>query len=258
VKEKNAGFEKFWASVVREYTKSLLTKRSDKLIALSGVAKIFEERYGGQYLFGIWREHLPQALLWEAEAPQGTRPLPLQAPTWSWASVDGPVHSDLYTSSDFSCKIVDGTSPVNGGLITIECERLLEIIEINQDGVPRNLSHCSYNVSIGWLSKSGPWDVRCYFDHFGPDGPEIPQQIYFLDVLDLGPGSNASLGLIVETVREKRGYFRRVGRYRVGPPVYELFKEARSIPAQEIELSIYESKSMRNENGSPTYIIHLT
>src|ERR1700733_11303569 len=55
-----------WNSVVRHYSAGALTKSSDKLIAIYGVVRYFiaqgvlkEE----DYLAGLWRPHLPQALM---------------------------------------------------------------------------------------------------------------------------------------------------------------------------------------------------
>jgi hypothetical protein len=43
------------------------------------------------YLAGIWRESLPEALTWSTQA-ESSRPKTYRAPSWSWASVDGRVY----------------------------------------------------------------------------------------------------------------------------------------------------------------------
>jgi Heterokaryon incompatibility protein (HET) len=47
-----------WQSLLRIYTKALLTKEEDKLIAISGIAKGFYSLTGDQYLAGMWRRDI--------------------------------------------------------------------------------------------------------------------------------------------------------------------------------------------------------
>ncbi|KAF2656826.1 HET-domain-containing protein [Lophiostoma macrostomum CBS 122681] len=82
--------EIFWETVVTDYTRCKLSRASDKLIALSGIAEDI-------YFAGIWKSHLPSGLLWIGRN-HVTRPELYRAPTWSWASVDGYIewhHSPL-------------------------------------------------------------------------------------------------------------------------------------------------------------------
>jgi hypothetical protein len=46
---------KWWHSVVEVYSKLDLTYQSDKLPALSGLAKVLQLLVGGQYLAGLWK-----------------------------------------------------------------------------------------------------------------------------------------------------------------------------------------------------------
>lgn len=54
-----------WHIIVHEYSRCQLTKRTDKLIALSGVAKSLSSRIGGSYYGGIWSEWWLPGLLWQ-------------------------------------------------------------------------------------------------------------------------------------------------------------------------------------------------
>jgi hypothetical protein len=83
--------QQWWASVVHLYTSAHLTFARDKLPALSGIARRIHSQKGGQYLAGLWRdERIEAQLCWRVEEPR-TRPLTWRAPSWSWASVDGPI-----------------------------------------------------------------------------------------------------------------------------------------------------------------------
>jgi hypothetical protein len=85
-----------WARVVKMYTGANMTKASDKLIALQGIAARAQEHIGGEYLAGLWHtneEDLLWSLLWFVEPGSKTRRIPpdYRAPSWSWASVEAQI-----------------------------------------------------------------------------------------------------------------------------------------------------------------------
>lgn len=81
-----------WNLLIEEYTRLHLTRESDRLPALSGIAAAQEAR--SEYLAGIWAENLPAGLLWTIDtstASLARRPVKYRAPSWTWASIDGPI-----------------------------------------------------------------------------------------------------------------------------------------------------------------------
>lgn len=100
-----------WAELVQTYSGLQLTKATDKLIAVSGLAKWLQTVLSDdQYLAGLWRRHLPYHLLWSKRKHlrHGTNSLDYCAPSWSWASIKDQV--DMYpvsTSSDDEVILVD-------------------------------------------------------------------------------------------------------------------------------------------------------
>ncbi len=85
-----------WRVVLGYYTRRRLTFPADRILALSGVAARFGHLLrGDEYLAGHWRRHLPQDLLWHVKTGRGSprrpRPGQYQAPSWSWAGVNGEV-----------------------------------------------------------------------------------------------------------------------------------------------------------------------
>ena len=78
--------------VVEHYSQCKLTKSHDNLVAISGIAKLFQASVPGDiYLAGLWKNDLAYGLLWRSATYQAS-PLvrvPDRAPSWSWASVDG-------------------------------------------------------------------------------------------------------------------------------------------------------------------------
>ncbi|KAF2111357.1 heterokaryon incompatibility protein-domain-containing protein [Lophiotrema nucula] len=91
---------RLWHETVESYSKCSLTVPDDKLVAISGVAKILHGIIGHDYLAGLWNNHLIPGLMWVAALDQNglnlgrTYRVPGRAPSWSWASVDGPVQLD--------------------------------------------------------------------------------------------------------------------------------------------------------------------
>ncbi|KUJ18523.1 HET-domain-containing protein, partial [Mollisia scopiformis] len=54
----------FWDETIKEYAPCKLTFWSDKLIAISGVAKRRQITVGGEYVAGLWREGIERQLCW--------------------------------------------------------------------------------------------------------------------------------------------------------------------------------------------------
>jgi hypothetical protein len=61
-KDKQAIFTE-WHSIVIVYSRRSLTKSSDKLPAISGIAAIYQEMTGASYLAGIWDTDIHRGLL---------------------------------------------------------------------------------------------------------------------------------------------------------------------------------------------------
>lgn len=83
--------EKPWdwsIDIVSEYSKTKLTRDSDRLPALSGIAARQQQLNGDEYLAGMWKESLTAQLPWQQIGEKSPRPA-WRAPTWSWTSIDG-------------------------------------------------------------------------------------------------------------------------------------------------------------------------
>jgi len=89
-----------WETLVSIFTRRQITYDSDRLPALSGIAKLLATRRppGDRYIAGLWTSEMPLALLWERDLgdslmtiPNPSRPAGYYAPSWSWVSVIGSV-----------------------------------------------------------------------------------------------------------------------------------------------------------------------
>lgn len=97
-----------WGLVVEDYCLTDLTVPEDKLIAIAGIANTMRSSFGASCA-GLWRDFLPAELLWRVAAERtandsvsGSRLHEHRAPSWSWASVDGPVSYHEHTLAALS------------------------------------------------------------------------------------------------------------------------------------------------------------
>ncbi len=77
-----------WDQIFSLYSGAGLTFSEDKLVAISGVARLVQNETGGEYLAGMWRRNLEQQLCWNAKDQASQKPSRYRASSWSWASVD--------------------------------------------------------------------------------------------------------------------------------------------------------------------------
>jgi hypothetical protein len=81
-----------WQNVLEMYCRRPLANPEDKLPALSNIAHTLSNE-GDTYVAGLWRSRLISELIWQATgfAKGRTRDSTVyRAPSWSWASIDGP------------------------------------------------------------------------------------------------------------------------------------------------------------------------
>jgi hypothetical protein len=117
-----------WEQCIEQYTQRSLIFPNDRLIAISGYAKLKHRENqlrGGtrtlnSYLVGFWEVDLVDHMLWISKIkPPPPRPTFCRAPTWSWASIDGPIEyvsDERKGNQDFTIKLVSvslSTNPLN-------------------------------------------------------------------------------------------------------------------------------------------------
>ncbi|KAI1372074.1 heterokaryon incompatibility protein-domain-containing protein [Hypoxylon crocopeplum] len=96
-----------WNAVLASYTSASLTRQSDRLPALSGVAKDMQNVLKSKYLAGLWEICLLYQLLWRLEGPDRADTETSGAPSWSWASTAGAViGNNLVPSPDLAERTV--------------------------------------------------------------------------------------------------------------------------------------------------------
>ncbi|KAF2684857.1 HET-domain-containing protein, partial [Lentithecium fluviatile CBS 122367] len=80
-----------WWELIREYSSCELSFHSDKWPAIQGLATEVEKKLGYKLHFGLWAHRLVDELLWTTTFPKEER-MNIDAPSWSWLSIDGQVY----------------------------------------------------------------------------------------------------------------------------------------------------------------------
>ncbi|KAF4469271.1 HET-domain-containing [Fusarium albosuccineum] len=102
-----------WYPLIGEYSERSLTKQSDKLIALSGIASKTHQLLGSQerYLDGFWESDLWHGLTWRRVTARGRFSWPTVKsdafPTWSWCCMNQPLAWQDGTGSVNDVRLVD-------------------------------------------------------------------------------------------------------------------------------------------------------
>ncbi len=83
-----------WLFAVMEYTRRCLTKPSDRLHAISGLAQFMSNDQWGKYIDSMWEQDLVKQLMWRTKSGSNYNEKTSKdytSPSWSWASVNYPI-----------------------------------------------------------------------------------------------------------------------------------------------------------------------
>jgi hypothetical protein len=123
-----------WMRIAQSYRACHLTFPSDKIAALSAIAKIMSQVLSDEYVAGMWRRNLENELLWntvEDQASHPTRSTTYRAPSWSWMAVNGPIFP---------------------GNIDEKAEILIKVESFHLDYCTDDITHL---IRSGWLRLRG-------------------------------------------------------------------------------------------------------
>ncbi|RKL08650.1 hypothetical protein BFJ68_g9444 [Fusarium oxysporum] len=106
-----------WNSLVQRYTQRNLTRQTDRILAISGLAQIFSPMRGGAYAAGLWVKDFPDTLLWENRS-RALYPRPSdQGPSWSWTAINSTVTwgaghgKDVLSVDSIECDLDQASAP---------------------------------------------------------------------------------------------------------------------------------------------------
>lgn len=146
------------------YSTRQLTYASDRLPAISGLAKLVQGSMKMTYLGGLWKEELQFGLFW-GTVDMVPRSTVNASPSWSWASYETPLcwpmtvfnsfPPALFDLDDYSIEIAssDSFGRVNGGVLKIT--GLICVVQIGfRVGIAHPFDAWSHAGNMGdWSSK---------------------------------------------------------------------------------------------------------
>ena len=175
-----------WRDLCEMYSEMKLSKPTDKLVAISGLAKEYQKLLPDDiYFSGMWWSTFPLCLGWKSRS----RPIEenlLEAPSWSWTSIDGEVklnsrvlprsskppsrseHSDSKLSGSVTSNVsrhqyyrevisIKG-GPLSGELVDgkqtneLIISGFLRRITLIISGTPKMLKHWNKKTLIPWMN----------------------------------------------------------------------------------------------------------
>lgn len=218
-----------WHEAVEDYSERHLTVFTDKLPALSGLAAAIREYKPAncRYLAGLWEDNFLSDMQWSSgdgtfKAIKNRRYPEYVAPTWSWASVAGPVsyHAAPYERHSTEHNAYDSEYVL----------KILDIsVQISADdpfgAVKQAILTCTARLVPGLLKRSH--GDTLYYEVETLDGMSIGDVEFDVDpkiydganievlfCIDLGGPDEAYLqgpGLVVLPTGDRENEYRRVG-----------------------------------------------
>ncbi|KAF2248862.1 HET-domain-containing protein [Trematosphaeria pertusa] len=203
-----------WYNVVTEYSRRDLTYQSDKLPALSGIAKAFQKNTGYTYLAGLWKEDLIAGIAWYMPQPSN-EVTSLTLPSWTWARLKGNVRfwSEVpglpLRILDGSCDLVRVTYTLAGGLNPYGdigdaelqiCGRLIEATYR-----PPQSAEEEFPTTV--FAMGGASIGRILFDLKAPGPPKVRSIFCVL----IHGGDHYAAALALERADDEQASYKRVG-----------------------------------------------
>ncbi|OJD29431.1 het-domain-containing protein [Diplodia corticola] len=223
------------------YTPRFLTKKRDRLPAIAGVARRIQDRVGGGFLAGLWESDMIWGLLWSSRRLIGVKFLnkdiekewkerwgaqtlmvrpqgDARAPSWSWASLDGPtfhptprrwsgkhwsvaeiLHYPVAAVGNTLGKLDDDrlilSAPVRRGHVVLDGERNTEL-QLQVRSSPQQEIKALLDEASESFIALGKFDIE----------KNLPQTVWCILILN-------SMGLILVPHGGNERTFRRVGTF---------------------------------------------
>lgn len=211
-----------WHNLVMLYSTKEITFEQDKLVAVAGLAGLFAQQMGTDYIAGLWRITLLSDLLWKVNADNCVRDRPLiyRAPSWSWASVECPVRyrpgwikSNKVTVTHAKIERVPETSQfgkVSGGCLQLQ-GKLFSDLGLVIDAGPRYSLKKRDSEGNVLVANCSP-DEQVRFVDTQVELFCLPIGSYFDSTRAMGGEDYESMGLVLlPQSNQPNGYYTRWG-----------------------------------------------
>ena len=241
----------YWTHIVARYSQGNLTFRNkDKLIAIAGLAKVIGLPLE-EYLAGLWRSSLFQQLSWEVDHAWYLLPDPetpsvprrdaiYRAPSWSWASVNGPVlfSNNLWrfvpplrsiTVLDIHIELIhemDLTGQIRFAFLRLACHLAAAELPTYTYFMENYIKGCTANLTTGKPPFIATWkpardipvnapEIKLNLDEGPKDGIE-GNMYYFLPLTEENLSHGPEIvGIVIEPTGCANGEYQRIGRFEV-------------------------------------------
>lgn len=255
----------YWWKIIWMYTKGDLTRASDKLPAISGLARQMVQFMGeglvshDEYVAGLWRRNLHLNMLWRVDCNHANSRLDNSyAPTWSWASVQGqirfwvgerPYRKTLATivAVDMEYITDDLFGQVKSGLVRIRAP-----LAQCEDEIARNFFKRSYGTTCYREERMFESDAFLNEDavqHLFCLGIVRRDNSFYSDNAFYQRSTQKTVGLLLEKVPDIRGRYRRRGLFTDSLNSPNFMERAKTSSLSDTE---YEE---RHEEGTCTVSI---
>jgi hypothetical protein len=255
-----------WEAIVERYSATSLTYNAlDKLTALSGIAK--KVGITGEYLAGIWKIGLEVHLMWHRKKDAIlSRPKEYQAPSWSWASVNGSIEAGGHWPTGDSVIVVtilevsveraspDPTGRVRNGQIRL-CSAL----------APITVRNVLTTAPGGWWIEEWYETVECKSIGALPDMPlEAEAKTFYALIIAINSSGKGvwgcdARGLLLEPTGRRNGEYYRRGLFccQSGKVEFEEFLKLFRDSSVSLNSRDYEDKHISEDSEKnhclPTY-----
>lgn len=207
-----------WYTTLNQYSDRKLSRESDKLPALSGIARIFQDMMGGEYVAGLWTSDLVEGLAFQCFGGPHSRPKEWRAPSWSWASIDGMLSvtdlggwDDLLEVKDVKVE-VKGQNPfgeIKSGELRLSCT--LEKLTVGEEPVEPGKPVFKKNVRLCFTDE----DETSHGHHASFDVKDAREGTHGMDLygipLAAHPSGTVYTLLVVPDESDGRRVFSREG-----------------------------------------------
>ena len=236
-----------WGNIVGEYSKRNLTVAKDKLVAFSGLAKLMQGFIQDQYVAGLWRSGMTMGLLWVVKhssregKPYPSRTFDSMAPSWSWASVKGQIHTVVLSDANLKEKMAyihitiqditlnplgnDEMGALNSGVLKIKCSLWPAAFlndDTREDYRDNHVAVPFFDLGIG--SVDYDFTVKefdCTLDNLiGPNDFGPAANLHVMPIMsieqDEGGGPIITQGLILRQIKDPAGQvqYQRFGYFQ--------------------------------------------
>jgi hypothetical protein len=207
-----------WKTIVGLYSRCALTVSDDKLVALSGVAKVYQDATGEEHVAGLWKSCMIELMRWFVTMRIQRVYVGYRAPSWSWANNEGTVsfaNADPYRAKVLDVQVdrsvINPTGQVYGGFIHLEAVVIPVLYK-------KNRQQSYYYLEISGLIVD---DVVIYEDNQEVGGEDSCSEYYCVALGFLnnwvdeekGVRHMSVHGLLVKLVLDTEDTYNRVGYF---------------------------------------------